>query len=102
MIAQVVRFKSGLTAEEVQRTYETRAPQYRAMPGLLQKYYLQSANKQEHGAVYLFESEEALARFRESELARTIPSAYQVQGEPEIHVAEVVMTLRPDSSSGGT
>lgn len=77
--------------------YEARAPQYRALPGLLQKYYLRFPAAQEYGAVYLWESEAALKRFRESELARTIPSAYKVEGQAEFQVAEVVMTLHPDS-----
>lgn len=98
MIVQIVRFKSGLSADEVQRMYKSRAPQYRAMRGLLQKYYLRFPATQEHGAVYLWESEEALQRFRESELARTISTAYHVQGPTEVHVAEVAMTLRPDSA----
>lgn len=98
MIVQIVRFKSGLPEEEVQRIYEARAPQYRALPGLLQKYYLRFPTTQEYGAVYLWESEAALKRFRDSQLARTISSAYQVRGPTELHVGEVVMTLRPDSA----
>lgn len=97
MIVQIVRFKSALSAEEAQRMYEARAPQYRALPGLLQKYYLRFPTTQEYGAVYLWESESALKRFRESQLARTISSAYKVEGPTEFHVADVVMTLHPDS-----
>lgn len=42
------------------------------------------------------EDEEALAHFRQSELYRTIPTAYEVQGNPDVRTAEVVMTLRSD------
>lgn len=87
MIVQIVRFKSGLAVEEVKRVYEARAGQYRALRGLLQKYYLTFPATQEHGAVYLWESEEALERFRESQLARTISTAYQVQGPTDVQVA---------------
>jgi heme-degrading monooxygenase HmoA len=99
VLVQIVRFKSRLSGEAVQGMYEARAPQYRALPGLIQKYYLQFPATQEHGAVLVWQSEEALTEFEESELARTIPSAYEAQGEPEKTVGKVVMTLRPEASS---
>jgi heme-degrading monooxygenase HmoA len=95
MIVQIVRFRSDLSDEEVLQTYEARSPRYRALSGLKQKYYLKFPATGEHGAVYVWDSEEALQAFRESDLARTIPEAYHVQGEPNIVVAEVVMLLRP-------
>ena len=60
----------------------------------MQKYYLRFPAIQEHGAVHLWESQDALREFRESDLAGTIPEAYKVQGTPETHVAEIIMTLR--------
>lgn len=96
MIVMIVRFRSRMSDQEVLQTYEARAPRYRATAGLVQKYYLRFPATGEHGAVYLWESEEAMSAFRESELARTIPEAYQVQGVPDIQVAEVVMLLHPD------
>jgi heme-degrading monooxygenase HmoA len=76
--------------------YQARAPQYQALKGLIQKYYLRFRTTGEHGALYLWESEEALKEFRESELARTIPNAYQIQGASDVVTADVVMVLRPD------
>jgi heme-degrading monooxygenase HmoA len=96
MIVQIVRFKSELSDDQVLSTYDARAPRYRALKGLRQKYYLRFPETGEHGAVYLWESEAGLNEFRESELRRTIPTAYQVKGASDIQVAEVVMTLRPD------
>ena len=49
-----------------------------------------------------WESEEALNRFRESDLARTIPTAYQVRGMADIQVAELVMKLRDDAERKGS
>jgi heme-degrading monooxygenase HmoA len=95
MIVQIVRFKSGLSDDEVLEMYETRVPQYRSMKGLKQKYYLQFSETGEHGAVYLWESEAAMKEFRESELGQTISSAYEVQGTPEVILAEVVITAHP-------
>lgn len=96
MIVQVVRFKSRLSDAEDLEQYEARAPRYRAMPGLLQKYYLRYTDTEEYGAVYLWQSEGALQAFSESELRRTIPDAYEIDGASDIQRAEVVMTLRPE------
>jgi heme-degrading monooxygenase HmoA len=94
VIVQIVRFRSAMSDDEVLRTYEARAPRYRALMALKQKYYLRFPSG-EHGAVYVWESEAALEAFRSSELARTIAASYQVEGDPAIDVAEIVMLLRP-------
>jgi len=99
MITQIVRFKSRLSNKEVEETYRARAPQYRALKGLIQKYYLSFPTSGEHGAVYLWESEEALKAFRASDLSRTIASAYQVEGEPDVRIGEIVMALRDEVKS---
>ncbi len=56
MIVQVIRLKSGLQAGDVQRMYEKRATEFRALPGLVQKYYLRFPATHESGAVYVWES----------------------------------------------
>jgi heme-degrading monooxygenase HmoA len=99
VITQIVRFRSRLSDDEVLATYAQRAHRYRALPGLIDKYYLRFDATGEHGAVYLWKSPEALAEFREFELARSIPDAYQVEGTPEATTATVVMQLR--SSKNG-
>lgn len=96
MIAQIVRFKSGLSDEQVLEMYEARAPHYRALPGLKQQYHLWFPTTGEHGAVYIWESEAALREFRESELGQTIATTYQIQGAFDVRPAEVMMTLHPD------
>ena len=95
MVVQIVRFKSGLTYEQHMKTAEERLPQYRALKGLIQKYYLKYDGVDEYGAVYLWESEAALKEFRESELFRTIPATYHFEGAPDIQTAELIMPLRP-------
>jgi hypothetical protein len=94
MIVNIVRFKSGLTDDEVLAASRDRAPRYRALEGLVQKYYLRFPDTGEHGAVYLWESPEAMEEFRASDLGRTISTAFKVQGAPSIEKAELVMTLR--------
>ena len=97
MIVQIVRFRSRLSDEQVQARYRERAAQYRLQPGLAQKYYLKYDNG-EHGAVYFWETEEAQRQFRASELCRTIPDAYEVEGTPSVSHATLVMALRSSSS----
>jgi quinol monooxygenase YgiN len=91
-----VRFKSKLTLDEVMKIIDERAPEFRALEGLQQKYYLQDAATGEYGGLYLWESPEALDAYRESELRATIAKAYQAEGEPRVEVYRVVKTLRDD------
>ncbi len=94
MIIQIVRFSSGLPDREVLGLYESRAPRYRALKGLIQKYYLRYPDTGEHGAVYVWESDSALREFRESDLGRTIAETYKIREASESTMGEVVMTLR--------
>lgn len=96
MVTLIVRFKSGMSEEELIKKSEERAPLYRAAKGLLQKYYLKYPDTGEYGAVYLWDSKESLDAFSKSELRQSIPTAYQIQGTPEMKTAEVVMTLRSE------
>jgi hypothetical protein len=102
MLVQIVRYRSGLTDEDVRATVEARAPDYLAVPGLVQKYYLRFAESGEHGGVYLWASRESFKAFRESELARTIPDAYRVEGSPHVEVAEVSKVLYPSCATQRT
>jgi heme-degrading monooxygenase HmoA len=93
MFIHIVRFKSRLTADDVRKRYESRVAQYRQVPGLLQKYYLHYTETDEHGAVYVWESKDALAAFRASDLGRSIGDVYQVEAR-DVREAEVVLTAR--------
>jgi hypothetical protein len=77
---------------------EDRADRFRAIDGLAQKYYLNFADKDEYGAVYLWKSEEALKEFRDSELAATIADTYGVEGDLDLRMAEVIMPLRAEEA----
>jgi heme-degrading monooxygenase HmoA len=98
MIIRFVKFKSALPDSEVLKTYEQRAPQYRRLRGLLQKYYIKDKKSGEHGAVYLWDSMKSMQEFEQSELSRTIPEAYKVVGKPRIEILELVYTLRHEKS----
>jgi hypothetical protein len=73
-----VRFNSSLSRDDVERIVRERAPRFRDVPGLVQKFYGVDGDGYYTG-IYIFESPESLGAFRETELAKTIPEAYQVQ-----------------------
>jgi heme-degrading monooxygenase HmoA len=90
----LVRFRSALPMEDVTRIMEERAPDFRALTGLQQKYYLHDAESGEVAGLYFWESTEAFADYRDSALRATIAQAYQAVGEPRIEVYRVLSTLR--------
>lgn len=99
MVIQTVKFESILPEEEVLRIADERADAYRAVPGLLQKYYVRLDKPNHYGGVLLWESPEALAAFRDTELSQTIPSTYGVKGAPAVEVVEVFDVLRRKAHS---
>ena len=69
-----VRIKSALDVEEFDRRLLERRPRFREVPGLIQKIYGRDGATGDVCGVYCFESDEALASFRDTELARSIPT----------------------------
>jgi Putative mono-oxygenase ydhR len=98
MVIHFVRFKTRLAQEEVRLIMEERAPRFRReVPGLMQKYY---GYEQESGAFcgcYIFDSEESRRAFRQSELARAIPVAYEAE-EVRVEAYEVLFPLYEEES----
>ena len=90
-----VRIKSGLDAEEFDRRLLERRPRFREVSGLVQKIYGRDGATGDVCGVYFFESMEALEAFRETELASTIPSAYEAI-EVRREVYEVLYPLWPE------
>ena len=96
MIVQLVRYGSRLTHDEVMERFEGRSDRYREVPGLLQKYYVRYSQTDEYGGVYVWESEEALQKWRDTNLAGTLAETYQVTHGPTSEVAEVMLLLHDD------
>lgn len=61
MITAVVQFAlpKPISVEEAARTFESTAPRYKNLPGLVRKYYLRSEDGRKAGGVYLWESRAA-------------------------------------------
>lgn len=89
-----VRFKSSLTLEEAARIAEERLPEFQALAGLQQKYYLQDAATGEFVGVYVWRSSDDFAAYKDSELRASIGAAYKVVGEPRVEVFRVMKLLR--------
>jgi heme-degrading monooxygenase HmoA len=94
MIIQFVKFKSNLSDAEVQQVMKDRVPRFRTLPGLVQKYYGYEKETGEFTGIYLWDSEQSLREFQQTELARTIPVAYKADGSPRNEIFEVLFPLR--------
>lgn len=94
MILQIVKLKSNLPEEELLRRAKERKPQFEAIPGLIQKYYVKLNEEGGYSGIYVWDNRESLAAFRDSELAKTIPSAYEVIEVPNIEVLDIMFQLR--------
>jgi len=90
-----VRVKSDLDPTELERRLLERRPRFKEVPGLVQKIYGRDESTGDVCGIYFFENKEALAAFRETELAKTIPSAYEAK-EIRREVYEMLYPLHPD------
>jgi hypothetical protein len=90
-----VRARSGLDETELERRLLERRPRFLEVPGLLQKIYGRDRATGAVCGIYFFESEAALAAFRETELAKSIPAAYEAdEFRPEVY--DLLYSLRPE------
>ena len=90
-----VRIKSNLDSKELERRLLERRPRFQEVHGLIQKIYGRNETTGELCGIYFFEDRSDLAAFRETELAKTIPSAYEaVEVRPEVY--EVLYPLYPE------
>ena len=94
MILQFIRLKSNLPEEELLRRAKEREPQFKAIPGLLQKYYVKTGTPGQYGGVYVWDSQESLQSFRQSDLAASIPEAYEIVEAPNIEILDILFQLR--------
>jgi len=91
----VVRIQSDVDPEELERRAIERRPEFKKIPGLVQKIYGRNDETGDWCGIYFFESRQALAAFRESELAKTIPTAYEAT-DVRREVFELMYPLHPE------
>lgn len=94
MIVQIIRFESGLSEDDAIAIAEKRMPEFRVLPGLIQKYYVKLEGENRYAGIYVWDSMESLTAFRQSDLAASIPSAYKVKGKPTVETLNVFSSLR--------
>lgn len=90
-----VRAKSNLSPQELEKRLLERKPRFLEVPGLLQKIYGKDESTGEVCGIYFFEDRKALDGFKETELAKTIAAAYEVE-EIRIETYDFLYPLYPD------
>lgn len=91
-----VRLRTSLPRDEVVRVMYERMPEFEAIEGLQQKYYLEDTRSGEYAGLYLWRSPADLEAYSASELRATIAEAYGVDGEPRVEVYKVLAPLRDE------
>ena len=78
MITTIVQFElpAALTLDEATRRFETSAPKYQNLAGLIRKYYIRSEDGRTAGGVYLWESRQAAARVYTGEWRERVEKLY--------------------------
>jgi heme-degrading monooxygenase HmoA len=94
VIIQFIRFESDLSYDEVIAVARERLPDFQALPGLVQKYYVRLDEPDSYGGIYVWESREAMAAYRRTELFASIPKAYGIKGQPRVEIFEGLFQLR--------
>jgi hypothetical protein len=90
----LVRLRSSLPRDEVLRIMRERMPEFQAIEGLQQKYYLEDPATGEFGGLYLWRSRDDLLEYRASELRLSIEEAYGADAEPRVEIYSVLAPLR--------
>ncbi len=97
-IMLIVRgLKTKLSREEFLRRTRERQPKFRELPGLIQKYYAYDETNDGWSGIYLWDSEESLAKYLESDLRKTIAAAYELTEPPRVERFPIVDILRPSA-----
>jgi len=86
--------RSDLTYEELEKRYRERMPEFREVPGLVQKYYAYDGDTKEWAGIYLWEDEASLDAYLASDLRKSIPAAYELTAPPRIQRFPLVDVLR--------
>jgi len=68
-----------------------RESSFKSIPGLLQKYYIKTREK---GGVYIWDSLQSQQKYQESDLARSVPSAYAINEITGNEIKDVIFQLK--------
>jgi hypothetical protein len=100
MITTLVQFRlpSPITLAEATRRFETSAPKYKNIPGLIRKYYIRSEDGCIAGGIYLWESRPAAERVYDGEWRERVAKLYGA--EPTVTWFDSPLIV--DNAAGGT
>jgi hypothetical protein len=78
MIVAIVTFQlpQPATLAEITKTFQSTAPKYRGVPGLLRKNYVMSEDGRRAGGIYLWESRAAAERLYIPEWSKFVADKY--------------------------
>jgi len=102
MITAVVQFAlpTSVSFDEARKMFESTAPKYKNMPGLVRKYYLRSEDGRKAGGVYLWESKAAAEKVYSGEWKARVKLLYG--GEPEIVYFDTPVVVDNAAAEGAT
>ena len=93
MIVAIVRFAlpAPVSLEEAARMFESSAPKYQGLPGLVRKYYIRAEDGRSAGGVYLWESRAAAEAVYNGEWRDRVAALYGSQPSVEFLDCPVVV-----------
>lgn len=97
MTLVLFRFSPPISLEDATRKFESSAPKYVGVPGLLRKHYARTEDGSRVGAVYLWESRAQAEALYKGEWRERVIKLYGV--EPEITWFDGPVTV--DNTAGG-
>lgn len=99
MIVAIVRFalQTPVTLDEAARLFESSAPKYQGLAGLVRKYYIRAEDGRSAGGVYLWENRAAAEAVYNGEWRERVAKLYGSQPSVEFLDCPVVV----DNSAGG-
>lgn len=95
MVILHVKLKSAMSDDGAFEVMRDRAPRFREVPGLLQLYFARERETGELCGVHVFESQEALEAYRETELAGAMEAAYEAESV-RIETYDLLFPLHAD------
>ena len=96
MIVAIVTFDLGktLSLAEATKMFESTAPRYQGLPGLVRKNYVLSEDGRRSGGIYLWESRAAAERVYTAEWRKTMTEKYGTPPQVEYLESPVMVDNR--------
>jgi len=89
-----ITFRSQLPREQALAIMRERMPAFAKLPGLIQKYYVETGQPNTYSGIYCWATKEHMDAYLKMPLRESIANAYQTDGEPTIEIFPVLATLR--------